>query len=492
MSKISFKNFRGFIDFPEMEFGGITFLVGKNNSGKSTAVKALRLMTTYLQSDNIFRVDLQKMVGLDDYDKIKNRETKDDFIKFKYSVNDYVFELTIDQSDFASNRVNLIIEDVKNGFSFHFTEDEYEEDGFPNFGTFCRISSADFTIKGLRKFIHFNSSYDNLSIEALIENIKLRMVDAYLFYQKNELSEEHEKTYIKRGLGSKIYLANNLDKSSIDEDMQILDNVFSSLDDLSSLLSGSSDVKNVFYLDSLVKMRSNILNIKDEDSNLARAIAKYINKNIGQRAQNPKGFVEFFDKNHIAKDSIKSFILKWMSKDCFDIGEDFDIHVFEEGIYSMYIIKNEQRIPLSEMGLGVIRIISSLFVLAEALYKCSGYLYIFEESELNLHPAWQSKLCDLFLEVTKITDNRVQIVLETHSEYLIRRSQVLVAENKFESKPNQNPFKIYYFNDKGDKKPYQIKYDEDGFLKNGFGPGFFDEASSNTLELLRLKKVKLN
>ncbi len=53
MSKISFKNFRGFIDFPEMEFGGITFLVGKNNSGKSTVIKALLLMDNYLKSKDI-------------------------------------------------------------------------------------------------------------------------------------------------------------------------------------------------------------------------------------------------------------------------------------------------------------------------------------------------------------------------------------------------------------------------------------------------------
>ena len=41
MMKIGFKNFRRFVDFPMIELGGCTFLVGPNNSGKSTLLKAI-------------------------------------------------------------------------------------------------------------------------------------------------------------------------------------------------------------------------------------------------------------------------------------------------------------------------------------------------------------------------------------------------------------------------------------------------------------------
>lgn len=58
MNSIGFNNFRRFANFPEMDLGNITLLVGGNNSGKSTLVKALllcldnmRLMTS---SRNIF------------------------------------------------------------------------------------------------------------------------------------------------------------------------------------------------------------------------------------------------------------------------------------------------------------------------------------------------------------------------------------------------------------------------------------------------------
>lgn len=58
MNTIGFNNFRRFAIFPEMDLGDITLLVGGNNSGKSTLVKALllcidniRLMTVGTKDD---------------------------------------------------------------------------------------------------------------------------------------------------------------------------------------------------------------------------------------------------------------------------------------------------------------------------------------------------------------------------------------------------------------------------------------------------------
>lgn len=47
---IGFSNFRRFTNFPETELGDITILVGGNNAGKSTLVKAMLLMRNFLKS----------------------------------------------------------------------------------------------------------------------------------------------------------------------------------------------------------------------------------------------------------------------------------------------------------------------------------------------------------------------------------------------------------------------------------------------------------
>ena len=50
MNTIGFNNFRRFKTFPEVDLGDITILVGGNNAGKSTLVKAMLLVRDFLKS----------------------------------------------------------------------------------------------------------------------------------------------------------------------------------------------------------------------------------------------------------------------------------------------------------------------------------------------------------------------------------------------------------------------------------------------------------
>ena len=98
---------------------------------------------------------------------------------------------------------------------------------------------------------------------------------------------------------------------------------------------------------------------------------------------------------------------------------------------------------------------------------------IVEEPEQNLHPAKQSQLAELFYKAS--SEFGLRFIIETHSEYLIRRSQVVVAENS-DKEEWKNPFAVYYFLDNG--APYAMEYRKDGKFSNEFGTGFFDEASN--------------
>jgi predicted ATPase len=113
---------------------------------------------------------------------------------------------------------------------------------------------------------------------------------------------------------------------------------------------------------------------------------------------------------------------------------------------------------------------------------------IIEEPELNLHPALQSKLADFFHEL--YDKFHINLLVETHSEYILRKSQVIVAENELAVAPNESPFRVYYFPKETYQEPYRLEYREDGSFDRNFGDGFFDEASSSTLELLKLKRQK--
>ena len=111
---------------------------------------------------------------------------------------------------------------------------------------------------------------------------------------------------------------------------------------------------------------------------------------------------------------------------------------------------------------------------------------IVEEPELNLHPALQSKLAEFFHKVN--TEFEMKFIIETHSEYLIRKAQLFVAENEYTTDAglNPNPFKVNYFD--LENGPYQMNFTVNGKFDRNFGEGFYDEASKNTLALLQKQR----
>ena len=94
MKKIGFKNFRRFVDFPLMEYGPITFLVGRNNSGKSTFVKALLLINNFLTSKRLnkfnFANSILEDVNIVTFGRAKNSTLSNiDSINFIYQLDDF-------------------------------------------------------------------------------------------------------------------------------------------------------------------------------------------------------------------------------------------------------------------------------------------------------------------------------------------------------------------------------------------------------------------
>ena len=189
------------------------------------------------------------------------------------------------------------------------------------------------------------------------------------------------------------------------------------------------------------------------------------------------------------------FLRKWMEE--FGIGFGCQIESFGGEGYTIKIETHGGLVNLADLGMGSNQLMVLLLSLATIMFEegfhdnDGGKSYtpkfiIIEEPEQNLHPRLQSKLADLFAAVAK--DESYKFLVETHSEYLIRRTQVLVAEMNLteEELEKQNPFKVYYF--PHDAAPYDMHYLPSGHFEDTFGNGFFDEAGKWTRELIRSKK----
>ena len=78
---------------------------------------------------------------------------------------------------------------------------------------------------------------------------------------------------------------------------------------------------------------------------------------------------------------------------------------------------------ITDVGFGVSQILP---VLVLCYYAPEGATIILEQPEIHLHPRVQAGLADVFIDAIKTRN--IQIILESHSEHLLRRLQRRIAE----------------------------------------------------------------
>lgn len=185
---------------------------------------------------------------------------------------------------------------------------------------------------------------------------------------------------------------------------------------------------------------------------------------------------------------VVNFLIKWMRE--LKLGSNLRFRSLYNEVYAMDIETLEGHwLPLTSVGMGSVHLCVLLLSIANFIMS-SGTLVkqvlIVEEPEINLHPNRQSQLADFFMDIYHTFG--IQVVAETHSEYLVRRLQVLAAKRinnggEYMSVVNKE-IKVYYFPQ--DNGPYSLAFRENGHFKERFGSGFFDEAGKACLELYKI------
>jgi len=195
-------------------------------------------------------------------------------------------------------------------------------------------------------------------------------------------------------------------------------------------------------------------------------------------------FLSKFLKSKLNDRNIE-FINKWIKK--FEIGDEIN---YDRGLISgvgtqLYIKRGEELINIVDLGYGVTQFIVLLlrivYVSEEVRIDArSSSTIAIEEPETNLHPKFQSQLAELFIDAhDKLGLN---FIIETHSEYLIRKLQLLTAIG--EVKPEETVIN-YIDNKPGEDQVRVIHIKNNGQLTKSFGPGFYDEADELAFELFQ-------
>ena len=141
------------------------------------------------------------------------------------------------------------------------------------------------------------------------------------------------------------------------------------------------------------------------------------------------------------KRPFQEMIAHWLN----DLGLIHDFHLEEiakgTNLYRAMIRTSASNVStaLTDVGFGVSQVLPALVLL---YYVPEGSTVLMEQPEIHLHPSVQSGLADLMLNVASARN--VQVIVESHSEHLIRRLQRRVAEEQSSS----DDVKLYFVSTK--------------------------------------------
>ncbi len=167
--------------------------------------------------------------------------------------------------------------------------------------------------------------------------------------------------------------------------------------------------------------------------------------------------------------TIEAQVAKWL-KDLRLI-HDFDVRPVARGskLYEVVVKKTatSSDVLITDVGFGVSQILP---VITLCYYAPEGSVLIFEQPEIHLHPAVQAGMADVFIHAVQARN--IQIILESHSEHLLRRLQRRVAEQKLSS----DDMALYFCDiQRGESRLIPLDLDLFGSIKNWPADFFGDE-----------------
>lgn len=155
--------------------------------------------------------------------------------------------------------------------------------------------------------------------------------------------------------------------------------------------------------------------------------------------------------------------------------DDFNVSPVDNNqrFYDTNIRIGDKISSLLHVGFGVSQVLPVITLL---FFAPEGSLILLEQPELHLHPGAQAQLADLILHVAK--ERNLQLVIESHSEHLLRRFQRRIAEIDQEFASPEN-IKMYFCEAGAEGSQVQeVKVDAYGQIEN-WPKNFFGDVSGD-------------
>lgn len=529
------KNFRSFgEDGADFEIAPITILTGCNSAGKSSLVKALMLLSNQLTDKseqtqtciaNINRLQPKTLLNtskneliLGGFDNVINEKVKDGELSISYKMwSNYL------QEEIVCRRIFHALKGVLNYGALSWFSIE-KTDGTIIYRTFPYTTSElldlgghyqEYEIEHMKEEEHFETIEEKYRSFCLVSTCfelsqEINLMEGLKSRQKSPIDnrlEEYKTLHeqIKKQLAD--ISTNDYNEGIIRQWNERWDIIFKRRNEIERMYfedrtkeEQDEDDKELFYSLVINEVISpwfiESLNFIDSSTNEIRRVYNVENKDklsillysLSVRSQSNSTY----QTGH--------FVNKWLER--FGIGNRIEIVGSDEWFgVKVYLVKNGAKRLLADEGCGLTQIISLLLQIEQTNniakynketedgeYEKLKHVICIEEPEIHLHPKYQSLLADMFVEAYQ--KYNIHFIIETHSEYLIRKLQVLVAGKENTITSNDVSLNYVEKDKDGISHNRQIKILEDGRLSKPFGNGFYDEADTLAMELMKFKVRK--
>jgi energy-coupling factor transporter ATP-binding protein EcfA2 len=202
---------------------------------------------------------------------------------------------------------------------------------------------------------------------------------------------------------------------------------------------------------------------------------------VGDKGEFTAGFLAESRATYVAyrnpqKQPRNNLLARAVSEWCtyLTIGEDVSVPSQGKLGFGFKLKINGIERDLTDVGVGASQLLP---VVVLVLGSPAGSTVLLEQPELHLHPAVQSRLADFFA----IARTDIRLLIETHSEYIVTRLRLRVAQDDLDP---AHMTVLFADQVEGETRFTPLRFTDLGDFEH-WPAGFFDTISNDTIELAR-------
>ncbi len=463
ITQLNIDNFKSWESSGNIRLAPLTVICGNNSSGKSSIPQFLLMLKQTVESYDRLRVlhlgDKDSLVELGTWQDIIHRHEQQRALKFSFQFN---LDEPLRFSDAVSQKHLGPFNQEKFDATIDFDEKSKQ----------MQLSRLSYMLN--------NQATEGVEKGPTAVDFELVLEDS-----SKKKYEIQSKTYtLKRSVGRNWKLPNPENFFGFPNEAVANFQNTGFLPDLS--LSIKNLFKSVYYVGPL-----------REDPERFYQFSGEVPSDVGQRGQLSVNAMLAAAGRNISRaknkkaEPFQALIARWLKH--MGLIEEFRVAPIAEGRKEyevrIRIQAGGSEVLITDVGFGVSQVLP---VLVQCFYVPPNSTILFEQPEIHLHPSVQSHLADLFIEAIHAREEgnprNTQLIVESHSEHLIRRLQRRIAEE--ELKPEE--VAIYFVSQKkGVSKIEALQIDEFGNISNwpeNFFGNEFEDVSAMALKTIDRKK----